>query len=118
MAVERPPPALINALRNSWGPLFQALSWVMQAQPGLALTSWWRSRAHNMAVGGRPTSQHLIGTAFDLVGPEPVMQGAEWYARNIGWEVLYHQVYGGQRHLHLQAYRAGTAPAYLYQLTV
>lgn len=32
----------------------------------LTLTSAYRSAAHNAAVGGSPTSQHLRGRAFDV----------------------------------------------------
>jgi len=54
--------------------------------PGMSVTSWGRSPAHNEAVGGKPDSQHLFWTAADVVWdpgtrPElPVLQAvaAEW----------------------------------------
>lgn len=30
------------------------------------ITSSWRSKSHNMEVGGKPNSAHLRGTAFDI----------------------------------------------------
>ncbi len=30
------------------------------------ITSSWRSKTHNMEVGGKPNSAHLRGTAFDI----------------------------------------------------
>lgn len=33
----------------------------------VSVTSWFRSRAHNAKVGGKPTSKHLQGLAVDLV---------------------------------------------------
>ena len=34
----------------------------------IGVSSWWRSDQANQLAGGAPTSQHLVGTAVDLVG--------------------------------------------------
>jgi len=36
-----------------------------------SVTSWKRSKAHNLAVGGRPDSRHLEGLGADLVLDDP-----------------------------------------------
>ena len=41
----------------------------------LSITSWIRSKKHNAAVGGQPTSQHLLGTAVDVVLDDPNDKG-------------------------------------------
>ena len=35
-------------------------------------TSWYRTPARNLAVGGKPTSRHLDGYAVDLVADDPL----------------------------------------------
>jgi hypothetical protein len=69
--------------------------------PGLALTSGWRSKAHNQAVGGVPNSLHVAGRAADFVGSEHLMQQALAWARKHGAvEALIHDA-GSGRHLHV-----------------
>lgn len=46
-----------------------------------SVTSWLRTPARNKQVGGHPQSQHLIGTAIDLVcdqedDKQPLMEAA------------------------------------------
>ena len=38
----------------------------------LLVTSWCRCEAHNKAVGGSPTSSHLIGCATDIKAINPI----------------------------------------------
>jgi peptidase M15-like protein len=40
---------------------------VLAALYPISVTSWIRSRKHNTAVGGVPTSRHLLGLAVDVV---------------------------------------------------
>lgn len=37
------------------------------------LTSYWRSREQNELVGGHPWSQHLVGWAIDVAGPDEAL---------------------------------------------
>lgn len=43
----------LQALRKDWG-------------RSISVTSGYRCKTHNQAVGGRPSSQHLAGNAADL----------------------------------------------------
>lgn len=40
--------------------------WRIALEPMMRVTSWWRSEYHNKAVGGVPSSRHLLGLAFDV----------------------------------------------------
>lgn len=72
-------------------------------------TSWWRSQARNDDVGGAQLSQHLLGLAVDLVGPDEVE--AMRRLRAAGFVVLRHAVPGGNLHVHAQALPAGIIKA-------
>jgi len=87
-----------------WYEFVSAANWALGgvSQP-IYLTSWWRSPAANLSVGGHPASQHLCGTAFDIAGPGtaqaiPRLQAA-------GFIVI---PYAGS-HIHAQAWPAGVA---------
>lgn len=111
MAVERPPDVVINAVErgvpgiwNWWvGAVNRAHS---QSSPWFP-TSWWRSRAKNLSVGGHPFSQHLLGLAFDLWEPETATRSApdspEAALRGQGFIVLRKA-----QHLHVQTWPAGS----------
>lgn len=75
----------------------------------LTVTSWWRDYASNRDVGGGAQSQHLIGTAMDLDGPEEALERARAGLASVGLIALIHAVAGGGRHLHVQAFLAGEA---------
>lgn len=50
-------------------------AWVLAAAhlrriPRLGISSWYRDPLHNASVGGKQDSQHIIGTAMDLVGED------------------------------------------------
>jgi hypothetical protein len=72
-------------------------------------TSWWRSQARNDDVGGAQLSQHLLGLAIDLVGPDEAE--AERRLRAAGFVVIRHAVPGGKLHVHAQALPAGIIKA-------
>lgn len=40
---------------------------ILRALHPISVTSWFRTRAHNTAVGGVPNSKHLLGLAVDVV---------------------------------------------------
>lgn len=65
MSWERPPSALLGPLLP-WVREFVAALRVVIGER-LTWVNWWRSAAHNAAVGGDPHSQHLLGLAVDIV---------------------------------------------------
>lgn len=64
-------PALSSSSSLSWRAVFgaSAVRAVLEAWPGVRLSSFLRSPAHNAKVGGRPNSFHLSGLAGDFVVP-------------------------------------------------
>lgn len=105
MSILPPPPSVANPLAG-WIPGIWPV-FVSLANRGLinggatGVTSWWRSPADNERVQGQPQSQHLLGLALDVVGPNPsVLAGA---LRSVGFVVVQEG-----SHVHAQAFRAGT----------
>ncbi|HKC82587.1 MAG TPA: D-Ala-D-Ala carboxypeptidase family metallohydrolase [bacterium] len=80
---------------------FAAALWhLVDRFPGMSVTSWGRSPAHNAAVGGLPASQHLTWTAGDVVwdaGTRPDNATLEAAAHDVGLDV-----YREPDHDHLQ----------------
>jgi hypothetical protein len=64
------------------------------------VTSWYRTSGKNRRVGGHPDSQHLIGLAFDVGGPN--FHRAAVPLRQAGFVVVEER-----DHLHVQALAAG-----------
>lgn len=79
---------------------------LMHAAEGLdlELTSYWRSREENDLVGGHPWSQHLVGWAIDVIGPD-----TEIFAERVRFAGLVpvHEI----DHLHVQLLPAGALEA-------
>jgi len=71
--------------------------------PASRVTSWYRTRSDNLRVGGSRDSQHLIGTAFDLVPAPGEKERQASRFRNRGFRVAVEL-----HHIHVQAFRAGT----------
>lgn len=78
------------------------------AQP----SSWYRDSATNRAVGGLPTSQHLLGLAFDSVISPRGCTAVE-LAATMGRLGLVGLVEAD--HVHTQAFPAGTIPASVFR---
>lgn len=70
---------------------------------GDQVTSWWRSHSANIEAGGEGDSQHLIGTAFDVVSEDRTLAQR---LRAAGFIVVEYPT-----HLHAQAWPAGIARA-------
>lgn len=66
------------------------------------VTSWWRSEGDNSRVGGHPESQHILGMAFDIGGPN--RDAAVNPMRQAGFVVVTEPT-----HIHVQALNAGDA---------
>lgn len=65
-------------------------AWEAAGRPEAMATSYWRSPQENLAARGHPESQHLIGTAMDIVAPQPTAAYIEIQvqARNAGLVAL------------------------------
>ena len=74
----------------------------LKANYDFSVTSWWRSKKHNTAVGGVPTSRHLVGLAVDVVldnaDDKPALRQT---ASEIGLQVI-----DETDHLHIQEPRS------------
>jgi len=105
MSVEAPPPSIVLPLAQ-WVPGIWP-AFIALANEGLVhggatvITSWWRSPSDNRRVGGSPTSQHLMGLAFDAAGPSGSLLAAA--LRAVGFVAVEEG-----SHVHAQAYPAGT----------
>jgi len=87
MSLRTPPREVIDAVHaqcpGCWPFFVGTIRNLRPVQGAVTASSWWRSSETNREVGGSATSQHLVGTAIDLVGP-----GARDVAdqlRNAGW---------------------------------
>lgn len=99
-----PPPYVVRAVEAA-APGFvawwnAALPWAYQRSGPWTVTSWWRSPEHNRSVGGVDDSQHLIGTAFDVIERPRIAEAL----RAAGFVVVREP-----DHLHVQAWPAGYA---------
>jgi hypothetical protein len=77
--------------------------------PGHRITSWWRTKARNAAVGGHPDSQHLIGLAVDVAPQIPASALKRWLTLDL---VLIEE----GDHTHAQLLRAGVATPWVRHL--
>lgn len=101
MSVRIPPPDLLSAWQPGIFLLVLGAALVHRSAP-FEVTSWYRDREHNSAVGGRSASQHLIGCALDVV-PRPgvtVEEVAEGF-RALGFTVVVEP-----DHVHVQVWPA------------
>ncbi len=70
MSVQAPPREIVALVRPELVRFFTSL-FQIEVEPGTIVTSWWRDKAVNAAVGGVPNSFHLWGLALDVVAPTP-----------------------------------------------
>lgn len=66
----------------------------------VTLTSWYRSPVDNARVGGHPFSQHQVGWAMDVAGPDQQYMAKR--LRMVGITTVQEA-----DHLHFQAFPAG-----------
>lgn len=91
-----------------WGAILKEFLWRLHwawresGKPPLQATSWWRSEADNAAAGGRPYSQHLVGTALDLVGEQLGLTAFAQAAESNNLTVVRYKT-----HIHVQLMPAG-----------
>jgi hypothetical protein len=87
-----------RAIPGFWVAFVNAANGALRASPGTQINSWWRSPSKNLACGGHPDSQHLIGTALDLASTDP----EQWALR--GFITVQEAT-----HLHVQVWPRGLA---------
>jgi len=100
------PPFFVHSTVTRWVPGFWPLFFGAANSgilPASRVTSWYRTRSSNLRVGGSRDSQHLIGTAFDLVHAPGEKFRQVGRLRDRGFLVTV-----GLDHVHAQAFEAGT----------
>jgi hypothetical protein len=90
--------------------LLEFVAWLCTTYQA-SITSWWRSPAHNAAVGGEAGSLHLIGGALDVVydGQPPALEDVERVARSYLVKVVRE---GDHDHFQTQVPLLGRDPAW------
>jgi len=103
-----PPEALVRQIAqrspNFWREFMAGLD---RATAGVevVVTSWYRSAADNVRVGGAVNSQHRYATAFDLAGPFLRTSARNAVASRLRAQSFF--VLDEGDHLHVQAFPAG-----------
>ena len=77
---------------------------LMGMVPGLSITSTFRDADRNAKVGGMPNSQHVSGTAFDIVAPTPeAYEQARAWGQMMGYDVIDERNRPGYKpHMHFE----------------
>jgi hypothetical protein len=79
----------------------------------LTVSSGWRTRQENRRVGGGARSQHLIGTARDIVASRRVYAELARRAPLVGLRVVFGEP-GHLDHMHVQRFPPGVVAADIY----
>ena len=104
-----PPPWMVSVLRP-WFEWFGPRANAAILDAPQFVTSWWRSTEDNLRVGGRHSSQHRLGLAWDAV-PEP---GSTVYdLQRAAWDAGLVPVIESD-HVHVQATPAGFWPEWIF----
>ena len=99
----RPPQAIVHRVERSLpGALARIDRAIERLPPGSVVTSRWRSEQKNRDVNGEPDSQHLLGLAIDVVGPDLAAIAASLEASGL-------LAIPAPRHVHGQVLSAGIA---------
>ena len=98
MTVQAPPEIFGRFFGREYDLIRHTAEDAFRADPFIRPTSWWRDVDRNRIVGGATYSQHLIGTAVDLV--ESPAAREVW--RRAGFIVVEER-----DHDHVQVYPAG-----------
>lgn len=100
----------LAATQNGGGALSEmtAAAQIRSVVPGVTITSQQRTPEHNRAVGGVPNSQHISGTAMDVVPPRG--QTTAQLAQNLRARGLPGKFIDEGDHVHWQ-WGGATAPA-------
>jgi hypothetical protein len=90
-----------------WRAWDKAVNAAYAASGGWTVTSWYRDPMRNRGSGGVVYSQHQIGTAFDVQGPD--LARIRRALEAAGFTTLTHRGSGRRLHVHAQAWRADLA---------
>jgi len=106
VALEAPPPSLVSAVERVIPGIYRAFlvrlfTGIRDSHGEVQASSWWRSAADNLRVGGNARSQHLLGLAVDLEAVEPGLLLMELNAQGL-------TVIDEGDHLHVQTFPSGT----------
>lgn len=103
----RPPPFVLwrvdQVLPGIWPRFIQAA--IAGTRSASQVSSWYRGPEQNAAVGGHPQSQHLLGLAFDVLGPDLSQLQAD--LRIAGFNTVTYR-----NHVHAQTLEAGQAASF------
>lgn len=105
MSLESPPHQLIGRYWGFYNWLLPRFNILMEEFPNAQATSWYRSAADNVRVGGSPYSQHRLAWAADFAVP----QGEHRDFVNLARELRLVAV-DEVDHIHVQMYPAGVIP--------
>lgn len=105
-----PPLELAELYPEFFQYLLPRLSFLLDAFPTAIPTSWWRSAARNMEVGGAVYSQHRLGWAVDWQLVERSQNREMVSLANLIGLVGVDE----GDHVHVQMYPAGVIPKSLY----
>lgn len=106
MSIQSPPAQLVNAYPDFYRWLLPRLNLIARTFPNWQATSWWRSNARNLDVGGAPRSQHLLAWAVDFAGPRDQSRQLVALAESVGLVAI-----DEGDHVHVQMFPAGVIPA-------
>lgn len=109
MTLQAPPPDLVEVYIDFYRYLIPRLQFLLERFPQAVPTSWWRSERRNLAVGGAPYSQHLLGWAVDFAPPRHQNRELVRLANEIGLVGV-----DEGDHVHVQMYPAGVIPKTVY----
>lgn len=105
--VQSPPFELVTRFWDQYMQLVPRLKFLQRSFPNATVTSWYRSNARNISVGGAPRSQHLLAFAADWGSLDAQdRQQMVTLARAVGMTAI-----DEGDHVHVQMFPAGVIPA-------
>jgi len=96
-----PPDWMLDEFLEVYRYLLVRIQVLIEIDPEIEFTSWYRTDSDNRTVGGNPDSQHLYGFAIDVVPRN--LQLVEQVANALGLITVMEF-----DHLHIQILPAGT----------
>jgi len=105
VSLESPPLDLVVRYNGFYQWLVPRLNVMIELFPDAVPTSWFRSEADNLRVGGAPFSQHLLAWAVDWDLPRDQHRDLVLLAMQLGMVAV-----DEGDHVHVQMYPAGRIP--------